>query len=110
MLRAHGARRSQSRPLPPKAMLRSFWRGSEPASGSPAPWVMCGGVGTLAPTLRAARHKFRKYYRGSLQILLWILDNMKTNFLNNLDSQSNYGVDVLVLLDGKEIFKNINVF
>ena len=25
--------------------------------------------------------------------------------LDNLNSQSNYGIDVLVLLDGKEIFK-----
>lgn len=89
MLRARGARRSQSRPLPPKPTLRSFWRGSEPASGSPAPWVMCGGAGTLAPTLRAARHTFR---------------------LDNLNSQSNYGIDVMVLLDGKEILKNENVF
>ena len=55
----------------------------------PRTLVMCGGVGTLAPTLRAARHKFR---------------------LDNLNSQSNYGIDVLVLLDGKEIFKNENVF
>lgn len=89
MLRARGVRRSQSRPLPPKPTLRSFWRGSEPASGSPAPWLCAAAWEPLLPRYAPHDTKFR---------------------LDNLDSQSNYGIDVLVLLDGKEIFKNINVF
>lgn len=90
MLRARGARRSQSRPFAAKANASLILAGERTRKRLPRTLVMCGGVGTLAPTLRAARYKFFR--------------------LNNLDSQSNYGIDVMVLFDGKEILKNENVF
>lgn len=58
--------------------------GERPASGSPAPWLCAAAWEPLLPRYAPHDTKFR---------------------LDNLDSQSNYGIDVLVLLDGKEIFK-----
>lgn len=90
MLRAQGARRSQSRPFAAKANASLILAGERTRKRLPRTLGYVRRRGNpCSHATRRTTHIFG---------------------LDDLNGQSNYGIDVLVLFDGKEILKNENVF